>query len=343
MKMKDRIIAFSELGNILQQYLNDRPTAYTNLLDRAIEKSYKANTWFTIEFIRESIRGISLFLNAEVLTSWVSKYPLISKEKKVVCIMAGNMPMVGFHDMLCVLIVGHRFVGKLSNKDAHLLPTIVDILMQIDNRFAEKIRFVDDLQNTDYDLVIATGSNNTARYFEQYFKHLPHIIRKGMSSVAILTGEETEKELQGLADDIFLYFGLGCRNVSKLYLPKGFDITTIFRHFEKYHYLKNHHKWANNYDYNRAIMLVNLVPFYETGFALFTENTALSSPISVIHYEYYEQLESVRAFCDLHSNQLQCVVSKSLGNTTTMGKAQFPQIDDYADRIDTLKFLTSLK
>lgn len=342
MKMKDRIIVFSELGSILQQYLKGESTPYTSLLDSAVVKSYEVNPWFTPEFIRQAIRGVSLFLKTEVLTGWVSQYPRIDEEKKVACILAGNIPMVGFHDMLCVLISGHYFIGKLSNKDAYLLPAISRILSHIDEGFEEKVYFTNDLQGVVYDAVIATGSTNTSRYFEQYFGHLPHIIRKGMSSVAILTGNETVKELEGLADDLFLYFGLGCRNISKLYIPQGFDITTIFTHFEKYSHLKNHHKWANNYDYNRAIMLVNLIPFYETGFALFTENDRLSSPISVIHYEYYEQLQNVKAFCDLHSDQLQCVVS-NLGSIIMFGEAQFPQIDDYADRMDTLNFLTRLK
>ncbi len=224
-----------------------------------------------------------------------------------------------------------------------MLTVLCKILCLIEPDFQNKIQFVEHLQQVDYDAVIATGSNNSARYFEHYFKQKPHIIRKGRSSVAILTGKESPQQLQGLADDIFMYFGLGCRNVSKIYIPKGFDIRSIFHQFEKYQTHKNHHKWMNNYEYNRSIYLINQERFYETGFAIFKEDNALLSPISVIYYEVYESLPELLMFLETHKEQLQCIVSEiDLKDFVSLGKAQYPEVEDYADGVDTMDFLQNI-
>ncbi len=343
MKLQDRIVAFVHLGENLRKYLEGREqSSYSSVLDRAIVAAKNENLWFTDESIQNALRGLVYLLDEEKLQNWLAKYTFSEQPKTVACVLAGNVPMVGFHDMLCVLLAGHKFVGKASSKDSRLLFAIAEILKDIELRCGEQIQFVANLQNVNYDAVIATGSNNTARYFEQYFGKKPNIIRKGRSSVAILTGNETPEQLQGLADDIFMYFGLGCRNVSKLYIPKGFDIRTIFPKFEKYSHYKNHNKWMNNYDYNRSIYLVNQEAFYETGFALFKENSAMLSPISTVYYQEYNSLDELKIVLSQYSEQLQCVVSNTGGDFIPLGKAQFPELDDYADGIDTLAFLQKI-
>ncbi len=343
MKLQDRIVAFVHLGENLRKYLENREqSSYFSVLDRAIVAAKNENLWFTDESIRNALQGLVYLLNEEKLQNWLAKYTFSEQPKTVACVLAGNIPMVGFHDMLCVLLAGHKFVGKSSSKDSRLLLAIAEILKNIEPRFGEQIQFVANLQNVNYDAVIATGSNNTARYFEQYFGKKPNIIRKGRSSVAILTGNETPEQLQGLADDIFMYFGLGCRNVSKLYIPKGFDIRTIFPNFEKYNHYKNHNKWMNNYDYNRSIYLVNQEPFYETGFALFKKSTEMLSPISVIYYEEYKDFGDLEAQLEHFEEHLQCVVCDAEKGFIALGKAQFPELDDYADGIDTRHFLLKI-
>lgn len=344
MTQEERIDAFVVLGEKLGEYLKRTNSSSVVCIRKAFEEAYFQNNWFIREFLRESIVGICQMLKREQLVSWISAYPSGNREGGVVaCVMAGNIPLVGFHDMLCVLLSGHKFVGKMSHKDTRLLPMLKDLLCGINSYFEKNIVLVDSLKGVEYDAVIATGSNNSARYFEQYFGDKPNIIRKGRSSIAILSGKETTKDLKKLADDVFLYFGLGCRNVSKIYIPKGFDIKQIFPSFEKYAYLQNHHKWMNNYDYNRSIMLVNQTDFYDTGFALFVKNKQLLSPIAVVHYEEYESVEQVLTECEDNKEALQCVVTQVHGKEyISFGKAQFPNIDDYADDIDTMEFLRAL-
>ncbi len=344
MKQEDRIVAFLHLRKSIVAYLEQpQQSEYASLLDTAIRKAQVENAWFTEDSIYKALQGIVYLLEEQKLREWLAKYSFVKDSKTVACVLAGNIPMVGFHDMLCMLLAGHSFVGKLSGKDSQLLPALCKMLIDFAPDFEQSITFVPNLQNVQYDAVIATGSNNSARYFEHYFGQKPHIIRKGRSSVAILSGKESEEDLQGLADDIFMYFGLGCRNVSKLYIPKGFDIRTIFPHFEKYATHKKHHKFMNNYDYNRSINLVNQVAFYETGFAVFQENTELLSPISTVYYEFYEDLETVKQQLALYEDSLQCIVSnEKSANFVPLGKAQFPEVDDYADGIDTLAFLQKL-
>jgi hypothetical protein len=230
---------------------------------------------------------------------------------------------------------------KQSSKDTILLPFIADKLNAIDNRFESLIQFTED-RITGFDAVIATGSDNTARYFEYYFNKYPHIIRKNRTSCALLNGFETVEELQALGNDVFRYYGLGCRNVSKLFVPVGFDITSVLDAWSDFQELINHHKYANNYDYQKSIMLLNKTSFLESGYVLLTENEKLVSPIAVVHYEYYNNDNSLKEKLKQDASKLQCVVGNHVLANVPFGKAQSPKLDDYADQIDTLEFLTNL-
>lgn len=336
----ERIDAFVRLGEQLQKYLNGEGNLR---LDNAIKKAYLQNNWFTESFVRKALQGIVGLLQIDILETWIASYKQIQESKKVACIMAGNVPMVGFHDLLTVLLSGHIFIGKLSSKDTILLPVLVQLLNEITPDFQKRVYFVEQLKRGDYDAVIATGSNNSARYFKQYFGEMPNIIRTGRSSIAILSGKEDKQALERLTDDLFLYFGLGCRNVSKIYIPKGFDIRILLDSCERYRELQNHHKWMNNYDYNRSIMLVNQDKFLDTGFALFTEQEEMLSPISVVHYQEYETEKEVLTIPQYYKNMLQCVVSDMpIEGFVPFGQAQFPRVYEYADGIDTMAFLTNL-
>ncbi len=343
MKRQDRIAAFISLGKEIRSFLEDGKSAFGDLLRNATIDATTENPWFTEESVLNSLQGIVFLLEEKRLSAWAKRYDEPKNKKNVACILAGNIPAVGFHDILCILSSGHYFVGKLSSKDKHLIAALCEILWQIQPDFRDRIRFVESLQNIDYDAVIATGSNNSARYFEHYFRQKPHIIRKGRSSVAILTGKESKQQQRGLADDIFMYFGLGCRNVSKIYIPKGFDIRSIFPQFEDYQTHKNHHKWMNNYEYNRSIYLINQEQFYETGFAIFKEDKALLSPIAVVYYEVYESLQDLLLFLEANKEQLQGIISEiNSKDFIPLGKAQYPEIGDYADGVDTMDFLQTI-
>jgi len=356
MNIEKRVRAFSILGGFLSQftseqnkidnYLNDE---FYDLFNSLIDRVERENPWFTKTHIYSSIEGITQFLNIERLNSWLSDYliPDINTGKVVAVIMAGNIPMVGFHDMLCVLISGNSFVGKLSSKDDKLIKLLVKILIRIEADFEGLISFTDKTLSgkTDFDAIIATGSNNSARYFESYFSKYRHIIRKNRTSIAVITGEETEEEYRRLGNDVFLYFGLGCRNVSKLFIPKGFDISRLLDNWQSYSYVYDNNKYANNYDYNRSIMLMNQQKHFDNGFVLLTESESSVSPIGVLNFEYYTDILDVEKYIKTYKNNIQCVVSSSdiLKNIIPLGKAQEPDLHDYADNVDTLKFLTSEK
>jgi hypothetical protein len=261
--------------------------------------------------------------------------------------MAGNIPLVGFHDMLCVLISGNRLLGKLSGQDTRLPVIIAEMLIEIEPDFSDFIVMTNETIS-GFDAVIATGSNNTSRYFEYYFGKYPHIIRKNRSSIAVLNGNETKESLELLAHDVFQYFGLGCRNVSKIFAPKDFNISKLPENWQYYEKLNRHSKYMNNYDYQKAIMLVNRIPHLDNGFALLTENPSLSSPLSVIHYEYYDDISLLQKQITQLGDQLQCI-STTMENLTEEvplvkpGRTQMPDPSDYADGVDTLNFFFSLQ
>lgn len=315
-----------------------------------INTSAEKNPWFTLENVKSAMEGIAAMLNSEALDSWLKEYPGLQEKvvnpKTIAVIMAGNIPFVGFHDMLCVLLSGHRFLGKLSSQDKELPVKFGDLLFEAEPEMKNLVIFNDGIIK-EFDAVIATGSNNSARYFDYYFGRYPHIIRKNRNSMAVLTGEETPEELAGLTADIFQYFGMGCRNVSKIMIPQGFDFTPLLESFSSWENLKYHSKFCNNYEYQKAIFLVNQRPHLDTGFVLLVEDVRLVSPLAVVHYEYYFSHSAVENYISTHLDALQCVVAREglRFNTITAvlpGEAQKPRPQDYADGVDTLKFLLGL-
>ncbi|MBE9462565.1 acyl-CoA reductase [Dyadobacter subterraneus] len=333
-----RINAFIKLGNFLKD-----PQNSDYLQELAISANRK-NNWFTPVNVLGSLDAIATrFLSEKNLTTWVNQYPEPETSLKIGVIMAGNIPAVGFHDVLCVLISGHKLLAKPSSDDPVLIPALLEKLIEIETAFSDYIFFVERLN--DSDAYIATGSDNTARYFHYYFSKKPNIIRKNRTSLAVITGNESESELTSLGKDILQYFGLGCRNVSKLYIPEGYDFTKFFESIQSFDQLcLNHHKYFNNYEYNKSILLVNRVLHYDIGFLMLTESPAMVSPISVVHYETYENVESMKEYLEENSEKIQCVVGdkKYIPNAIPFGHTQEPELSDYADSVDTMAFLTSL-
>jgi hypothetical protein len=264
--------------------------------------------------------------------------------KKVAVVMAGNIPLVGFYDFMCVLISGNIFIGKLSSQDKFLLPAIAKELTNIEPSVSKYIVFTEE-RLPAFVAVIATGSNNSSRYFEYYFGKYPHIIRKNRNSIAILNGKESKEDIDFLADDIFLYFGLGCRNVTKIFVPEGYDFTMLKKALRKYKdCLSMHSKYMNNYDYNKSIFLINQIPHTDLGFCLLKEDVSIASPISVLNYEYYINISDVINSISINRDNIQCLVAgKTYTNyTVPFGKSQQPELFDYADGVDTMEFLISL-
>ena len=344
MTIEERILSFTKLADCLQDTLENKPSGSRKLREQ-IEQEYNYNAWFIPFFVQKSIEAIVQMLDKEKLTQWILPYRSGMESSqtslRIGVIMAGNIPLVGFHDFLSVLLCGHTFVGKLSFQDAHLLPIIYEILCKIEPRFEDKIEFCTE-KLSKIDKIIATGSNNSANYFTYYFQKYPSIIRKHCNSLAILDGNESEEELKKLADDIFLYFGLGCRSISKIYIPKNYNFEPLFTAFDSYKKIINqHNKYLNNLEYQKTVHLLNSVPFLDSGIIICKEDSALASPISVLHYQYYDDLDRVVNEIPLLSDDLQCVASNTVKNAffVHLGQTQFPKLDDYANGIDTLNFL----
>ncbi|MEN8251038.1 MAG: acyl-CoA reductase [Bacteroidota bacterium] len=335
MTLDERIDGFSALKAKIEALDNDQK-------EDLYFKASNTNPWFTNDSIDMALEGIKVFLEKKILKNWTVNYDLPKNPSRIGIVMAGNIPLVGFHDFLCVLITGNTAVIKLSSQDSILLKTLVKMLIDINEEFQKQIEFVDTLPKVD--AVIATGSDNSARYFKKYFSDKPHIIRKNRISIAILEGSETEHNLELLGKDIFSYFGLGCRNVAKILIPEGYNMQKLLDSLQGYSDIANHAKYFNNYEYNKAIYLVNQISHLDTGFALFTENNNLTSPLSVIYYEEYKNKEHLNNILDNYSEKLQCIVSNAKVDkpTVPLGQAQFPEINDYADNVDTMEFLCSL-
>lgn len=339
MNAENRIESFVSVGARLDCYADDPA------LSEAVRLAGAENPWFTPGFLDHALKAWARVLTRKNLTEWLIPYGGRVGEsnppRTIAVVMAGNIPMVGFHDMLCVLISGNRLRAKLSSQDQRLLPVIGSLLEQVDPEWKEFISFTNG-PLSDFDAVIATGSDNTSRYFDFYFGKYPHIIRKNRNSVAVLTGHETSGELADLADDVFLYFGRGCRNVSKIFLPKDYDPGNLQEAFNKYIDLYHHNKYRNNLDYQKSIYLLNNIPYYDGGFFLMTPSTVMASPVSVIHYEYYTDISSVLNVIEHEKEHLQCVVAagKMAPGAVEPGRTQLPGLADYADGADTLIFLT---
>lgn len=331
MNLGQRLDLLVELGKYLQ---SDDPS-----WQAARQQAHLENGWFTPEFIDLAIRGIGKFLQRDRLEEWITPYGLPQENphpRNIGLVMAGNIPLVGFHDLLCVFISGHRQSIKPSSRDQVLIRRLVEQLGSYDAEIPALISFADRLNGSE--AFIATGSNNSARYFEYYFSKYPRIIRRNRTSVAILNGEESKEELEGLADDVYQYFGLGCRNTTKLYVPENYDFIPLLKAFEKYNYLADHYKYKNNYDYHLTLLILNKRQYMTNGSILLDNNPSLFSPISVLHYQHYRQLDDVPPALATDPD-IQCIVGQG---HIPFGKAQQPALADYADGVDTLGFLREL-
>lgn len=322
-----------ELAAKLGQYMRSDQEAWLLAQEHAIQ----ANPWFTQKDISTAITSIATqYLNKDKLKQWAAQYPQPKHQVTVGIVMAGNIPLVGFHDLLCGLISGHKLMLKLSSKDRVLMQHLIDKLAEWEPETKEQITVTEVLKGCD--AYIATGSNNTARYFEQYFGKYPNIIRKNRTSVAVLDGSETENDLRNLALDVFGYYGLGCRNVSQLCVPEGYDFSTLLKIFDEHGDLILHHKYKNNYDYYLAIYLLNRVPYLTNGTVLLIENDIPFSAVSVLHYRYYSDKKDLLSALTA-SEDIQCIVAKGF---VPFGMAQQPSLSDYADGVDTMAFLSAL-
>lgn len=331
MNLQARINLMIQLG----EYLKQNDPEWQEIKQQA---SYK-NGWFTSEFVNKACDEISTqFLDERKLRDWAAHYHLNDAihQKNIGIVMAGNIPLVGFHDFLAVFIAGHQQTIKLSSKDDVLLKFLIKKLYSFDITIQNDISIADTLKGCD--AYIATGSNNTARYFEQYFAKYPHIIRKNRTSVAVLTGKESEEDLLALSHDIHLYFGLGCRNVSKLFVPADYDFEPLIKSFRAYDYFADHNKYKNNYDYQLSIILLNHQYYMTNGATLLTQNEGLFSPISHVFYEVYNDLQQLNN--NLKQNDdIQCIIGEA---GLPFGTAQHPGLFSYADGVDTMQFLLEI-
>ena len=349
MSITERIGDFVQLGKVMGHIATGKPWSGFELgltefefnnMSEIIEKHKHINGWFEPEQIRSAMGAWGHVLTREKLETWTNGYTFSEENRKSIgVIMAGNIPLVGFHDFLSVLISGNKLIGKLSSDADRLLPALAKILIGFNDKWTDKIEW-SEAKMKGYDAVIATGSNNTARYFEYYFKKVPRIIRKNRTGVAILDGAETPEEIKLLGKDIFQYYGLGCRNVSKIYVPQDFVLDRFFEGIYDFNEIVNQNKYANNYDYNRAIYLMNQDPFLENGFVCLKEMPdAIASPVGVVYYERYDDYSRLVKILDDKKEEIQCIISR---DTIGYGQGQLPQLNDYADGVDTMSFLESL-
>ena len=314
--------------------------------ETVVQKAKAQNPWFTDENVQKATLEIAInFLDKTKLTQWLSTYkiPAKSSPKKIGLLLAGNIPLVGFHDVLCVIVTGHIALIKASDRDKVLLEYFLSELVNFESNFVDSFQFVERLQN--YDAVIATGSDSSGRYFKKYFGKVPHIIRMNRNGVSVIYNDTSDADLEALGKDLFGYFGLGCRNVSKVYLEQGFDIQRIFKAIEKHRDIIHHNKYKNNYDYNFAMYLLNKEDFLTNDFIVFRKHDAIASRIAALHYSFFEDSPTLQAELSTHKMDIQCVISdRELEGFKVFdyGKAQQPSLDDYADGVDTLEFLLSL-
>ncbi len=351
--IKERTDAFIQLGNFFRLYDENLPKStcllkeiYFEAFEKEIEQAHIYNAWFTPEFVRSAIVSLGLMLQEQSINDWIKSYEILDNPKtikKVGVIMAGNIPMVNFHDLFCVVMSGHIFIGKLSSKDNSLMQMVAKMLFELQPVLKNAILFIDGMM-PEIDAIIATGSNNTARYFEQYFAKYPNIIRKNRSSIAILDGSETNEELKELAKDIFMYFGMGCRNISKVFLPKDSDPSKLYPYFKPYEYLYSHNKYANNHDYHRSVYLLSALPHLDNGFLIMKEDTANTSPVAVLYFEYYSEIQKLIDTIEKNIDQIQCVVTKNnyFKVSIGFGNTQVPSLFDYPDGIDVMNFLLKI-
>ena len=351
MDLHKRISIFVQLGKFVNDYVTFSDEITTEpireILDDAILQSRNNNPWFDEVSQLQALKAISGMLRQEALTEWMAAYPetklSVNNPKTIALIMAGNIPLVGFHDVLSVLISGNKALVKLSSDDRFLLPALLKIATTIDKRISEHISFTDKVIS-GFDAVIATGSNNSARSFNYYFSRFPHIIRKNRNAVAILTGNESFTQLQALSHDVFDYYGLGCRNVTKIYVPESYDFKPLLDNWMSWRELQNHTRYFNNYEYNKAVFLVNKVPHFDTGFVLLTQSTEIASSVAVVLYDYYQDQDRLLSELQAREEQIQCIIGDKdiFTDFIDFGHAQKPELSDYADGVDTISFLLQL-
>ncbi len=363
--LEERIGAFHKLGRLLETYLRfvkeskyiddcksiaQKDPQYNSTfekIDSIIEEAGLLNPWFTRQNIIFSLLEITRLLKKEILVKWLSAYPREAFEpvipQNIGVVLAGNIPLVGFHDFLSVLVSGHRFIGKLSSKDDRLMPLLGDLLIKMNGDFRNMIEFKKDSLSA-IDAIIATGSDNTSRYFEYYFGKYPHIFRKNRNGVAVINGSENMIRLTDLAEDIFAYFGLGCRSVSKLFVPENYEFDNFFKAIEKYKFLADHNKYMNNYTYYKSVYLLNRMPFLDNGFLILKQEEGYHSPIACLFYESFHSPDFIAGKLTTDESRIQCVVGEELEGIKTIpaGRSQHPELWDYADNIDTIDFLLNL-
>ncbi|MBL7849060.1 MAG: acyl-CoA reductase [Cyclobacteriaceae bacterium] len=336
MTLTDRVSSFITLGEALRNMAEDEFKALA-------QKASAENGWFTERSVQMALQGVQILLQGPQLKSWAASYPEIHSPKTVGLAMAGNIPLVGFHDFLSVLVAGHRLRYKPSSKDTVLLDFIRKRLIEVEPRFGGLIETTDRLNAVD--AVIATGSDNTSRYFEYYFRNIPHIIRKNRVSCAVIEGDEPTAEIEKLGTDIFSYYGLGCRNVSTVFVPRDYDLTFFLDAMKGFDHVLDNHKYENNYTYQKSLLMLNQEKFLDNGFLLLRANNRLISPVGVLHYVVYPDLAALKSEVSSYRDQLQVVVSANgwFEGSVPFGKAQFPGLNDYADGVDTMRFLTGLR
>ena len=340
MTLVERLSVLAKLGAQLREEEDE-------LLLAHIKRTEFHNGWMTEENYRRSIRSIAeQWLTEKALQEWIGHYEIAhetSSVKTVGLVLAGNIPLVGWHDVLSVFTAGHRAQLKLSEKDAFVLPYLLKKMAAIDERTSSYFEIVDQLKG--FEAVIATGSNNSARYFEAYFGKYPHIIRRNRNAVAVLSGKESEAELLALGDDIFTYFGLGCRNVSKLYLPQDYEFAPLLEALHEWRHLQNHSKYKNNFDYNHAKLTLNKQAFFSNGAIILREDDSLLSHIAGLYYSHYQVLPALEAELEARRDEIQLIAAQegllSLA-TKSFGEAQQPGLLDYADGVDTMSWLVKL-
>ena len=353
--LSERISAFEKLGRFMGQLNEKSQDPELQKLNQFFHEGFQDviqeaglyNNWFTKDNVNYALRQWSASLTEEQLNQWVDRYPADHFEndasKTVAVVMAGNIPLVGFHDFVSVLMSGHRLLAKPSSDDSKLLPFLAQVLVAIDRRFAERIKLADG-QIKKFDAVIATGSNNSARYFDYYFGKYPHIIRKNRTSIGVVSGLENEEQLKRLGEDVFRYFGLGCRNVSKIYVPRGYDPDKLFGAFFDFQGVIENKKYSNNYDYHRAVLMMEKEQFLENGFMIIKPSEKLQAPVSVVYTEEYDKPGDLNQLIDRERQQIQCVVAEmpEIDDAISFGSSQQPRLWDYADNVDTIRFLRSV-
>lgn len=334
MNTKDRLQVLNSLREYLKNIDSDEK-------EELFLSSGNENPWFDTPTMEHAFNGIIGLLEQKPLEGLVNKYGEgTPKVLGIVC--AGNLPGVGFQDIVLSFLFSKKTIVKLSSSDAYFIKYLVGRMSFFNAEVDNQIEFVEQIVLDGLDGVIATGSDNTARYFEKYFSKVPSVIRKNRTSIAVLNGKESAEELKELGKDIFTYYGLGCRNVSKLLVPKGYDFVNFLDNMEGYQRVTFNHRYANNYDYNRSIYLVNREAHFDNGFLMLREAKELVSPISVLFYEYYDSENEVLSYIREHKEKIQVVVSNTIEGAVPLGQAQKPSITDFPDNVNVVEFILSL-